>query len=173
MASSGAAASSIQPIVITANHILSSNLWPIVRELQSHSWYSTFFKTQGLSKTMISSQSYIEKHEERESKRSRHHFHPCIKSISLAVLVLFSFWWWYDSIWLCGLFVGNMAFISNSYYRGTNCGLGQKHKLKMCAASECVIITKKNVTNPLHTKRVDVIENLYQPSENWTYLNER
>jgi len=173
MASSGAAASSIQPIVITPNHILSSNLWPIVKELQSHSWYTTFFKTQGLSKTMISSQSDIEKHEERESKHSRHHLHPYIKSISLAVLVLFSFWWWYNSIWLCGLFVGNMAYISNSYYRGTKYGLGQKNKLKICAASECVIITKKNFTNPLSTRGVDVIKNLYQPSENWTYLNER
>ena len=173
MASSGAAASPIQPIVVRQNHILSSSLWPIVEELKSDSWYTTFLKTQGLSKTMILSKSNIEKHEERERKHSRHHFHPYIKSISLAVLVLFSFWWWYNSIWFCGLFVGDMAYISNSYYRGTNYGLDQKNKLKMCAASESVIISKKSVTNPLSTRGVDVIENLYQPSETWTYLTER
>ena len=173
MASSGAAASPIQPIVVRQNHILSSSLWPIVEELKSDSWYTTFLKTQGLSKTMILSKSNIEKHEERERKHSRHHFHPYIKSISLAVLVLFSFWWWYISIWHCGLFVGNVACISNSHHRVTNHGLGQKHKLEMCATSECVIITKTNVTNPSSTRGVNVIENMYQPSETWTHLNKR
>ena len=173
MASSGAAASPIQPIVVRQNHILSSSLWPIVEELKSYSWCTTFLKTQGLSKTMIPSKSNCEKHEERERKHSRHHFHPYIKSISLAVLVLVSFWWWYNSIWLCGIFVGNMAYISYSHHRVANHGLGQKHKAKMCATSECVIINKKNVTNPSSTKGVNIIENLYQPSETWTHLNER
>ena len=110
---------------------------------------------------------------------TQHHYfhHQYIKSISLAVLALFTFWWWYHSFWLGGFLVDanniqHQLQFPYSYHQR----LPQKTEaLKTrCKTSESVISAKKKVTYLSKARSTScVISRKYQRREKLMYLDER
>jgi hypothetical protein len=134
-------------------------------------WYIDSGETQLNSKPM----NLLSKVPKKDPSATPHHsnyFHHYIKSISLAVLALFTFWWWYHSIWLCG-FVMDINNTKHLYPPFSNHRSRQKHTLTKCETSECVISAMKNVTYLSNTRSTFVLPKKYQKHEKLMYLIER
>ena len=107
MSSSGA--SLHQPIVIPSYHLISFYLISRLQDrLQAYNKYSTQSKRMTLSHEIM-------KHDAMDAtqKHSYYFHHQYIKSISLAVLALFTFWWWYHSFWSGSFLADDENFIKN------------------------------------------------------------
>ena len=134
-------------------------------------WYITSGETQCNSRPM-NLLSKIMKQDNTATPHHSNYSHHYIKSISLAVLALFTFWWWYHSIWLCG-FVVDTTNTKHLYPPFPNPKSRQKHTLTRCETCECVISAMKNVTDLSNARSTFVIPKKYQRHEKLMYLIER
>ena len=168
MSNSGASLS--QPIVIPFYHLISFHLLSRLQDwLQVYNKYSTSSQYMNTYETMQQDSM------DTTQQRSYYFHHQYIKSISLAVLALSTFWWWYHSFWLGSFFVdGNgvqhQPEYSFSYYR-----IHQTQVLETrCKTSESVISAKKKVTYLSKARSTScVINRKYQKCEKLMYLDER
>ena len=107
-------------------------------------------------------------------QHSYYFHHQCIKSISLAVLALFTFWWWYHSFWL-GRFLADG---NNPIKHHLDHSITNSHKVEVlenrCKTSESVESAKKKITYQSNAKSTScVIHRNCQEREKQMYLDER
>ena len=168
MSISGAAAIG-QSSMIKPNQLLYLQL---ISYLENRArWYIDSGETQLNSSPL----NLLSKDTKKDPTATPHHSnysHHYIKSISLAVLALFTFWWWYHSIWLCG-FVMDIINTKHLYPPFPNHRSRQKHTLTRCETSECVISAMKNVTYLSNARSTFVLPKKYQRHEKLMYLIER
>ena len=167
MSNSGASLS--QPIVIPFYHLISFHLLSRLQDwLQVYNKYSTSSQYMNTYETMQQDSM------DTTQQRSYYFHHQYIKSISLAVLALSTFWWWYHSFWSGSFLADDENFIKHQPDRSLTY-LHQTVVLKTrCKTSECVVSAKKKVVDQLKTKSTSyVINRNYQTREKLTYLDER
>ena len=168
MSNSGASLS--QPIVIPSYHLISFHLLSRLQDwLQVYNKHSTSGQYMNLNHETVQQDSM-----DTTQERSYYFHHKYIKSISLAVLALSTFWWWYHSFWSGSFLADDENFIKRQPDRSLTY-LHQTEVLKTrCKTSECVISAKKKVADRLKAKSTSyVINRNYQTREKQTYLDER
>ena len=168
---SSSGASLHQSIVIQPYHLLSFHL--ISRLPDMVQCYFRFCTTQNKHITSSLQQKTMKK------DATQHHYfhHQYIKSISLAVLALFTFWWWYHSFWLGGF----LADANNIQHQRDSFSYHQRLSQKTdalktrCKNSESEISAKKKVTflSKAQSTSCVVIYRKYQKREKLMYLDER
>ena len=134
-------------------------------------WYIDSGETQ-CKPSPMNPISEIMKQDKTATPRHINYIPHYTKSISLAVFALFTFWWWYHSMWLCG-FVMDIYNTNHLYPRFPNYQPRQKHIVTRCETSKCVISAMKKVTYLSNVRSTFTLPKKYRRQEKLMYLIER